>query len=96
MAHRNAICPSKWLPTADWSIPIRKVPAKGQLSREQWNVLETALSRLSDAHREAVLLRHRENLSFAEIGSRMQKSEDAARKIWTRAIEQLKKGVAAA
>ena len=47
------------------------------------------MSQLPEDYREAILLRHRENLSFVEIGSRMLKSEDAARKTWTRAINQL-------
>jgi len=64
-------------------------PSTEALNREQWDLLQAALSRLSDEYRQAILLRHRENLTFSEIGSRFGKSEEAARKIWTRAIKQL-------
>lgn len=64
-------------------------PSATTLTREQWSLLERALLRLSDEYREAILLRHRENLSFVEIGNRLRKSEDAARKTWTRAVKQL-------
>ena len=69
--------------------PLQESPSHAALTREQWSSLEQALSRLSEESQKVVLLRHRENLTFAEIGVRMGKSEDAARKIWARAIEQL-------
>jgi len=64
-------------------------PSTEALNREQWDLLLAALSRLSDESRQAILLRHRENLTFAEIGARVGKSEEAARKIWSRAVKQL-------
>lgn len=64
-------------------------PSTEALSREQWDLLQQGLSRLSDEHRQAIILRHRENLTFAEIGERMSRSEEAARKVWSRAIKQL-------
>ena len=64
-------------------------PSTEALSREQWDLLQLALGRLSDEYRLAITLRHRENLTFAEIGDHIGKSEEAARKIWSRAIKQL-------
>jgi DNA-directed RNA polymerase specialized sigma24 family protein len=55
----------------------------------QPSALETAISRLSDEFREAILLRHRDNLTFAEIGLRLRTTEDAARQIWARAVQCL-------
>lgn len=61
------------------------------LSREEWSLLKNALDRLPDVHRQAINLRNVDNLSFAEIGHRLNRSEEAARKIWARAIRQLQK-----
>ena len=51
--------------------------------------LETALETLTPPHREVILLRRFEELSFAEIGERMGKSPDAARMLYTRAMTAL-------
>lgn len=51
--------------------------------------LEEALDSLSPAHREAILLRKFEELSFAEIGRRVGKSEDACRMLLARAMTAL-------
>lgn len=59
-------------------------------TRERKLLLENAIARLSDADREMIHLRHRDNLTFAEIGIRIQKSEDAARNAWIRAVQRLK------
>jgi DNA-directed RNA polymerase specialized sigma24 family protein len=36
-------------------------------------------------------LRHEEQLSFEEIGQRMQRTANAARMLWLRAVERLQK-----
>ena len=51
--------------------------------------LERALEALSPAHREIILLRKFEELSFAEIGGRLGKSEDACRMLLARAMTAL-------
>jgi RNA polymerase sigma-70 factor (ECF subfamily) len=51
--------------------------------------LEQALSRLPEDYREVILLRHRDKLSFAEIGEQTNRSADAARMCWTRAVKRL-------
>ncbi|WP_254506741.1 sigma-70 family RNA polymerase sigma factor [Anatilimnocola floriformis] len=53
------------------------------------SALEQALARLTEDHREVILLRHRDKLSFAEIGERTNRSADAARMCWTRAVKRL-------
>ena len=70
--------------------PQQESPSKVISGREEQVVLEHAMSLLSEDSRQAITLRHRDNLSFAEIGIRLGKSEDAARKTWARAVEQLK------
>jgi RNA polymerase sigma-70 factor (ECF subfamily) len=52
--------------------------------------VEEALERLPELYRQVILLRHRENLSFAQISQVLQRSEGAVHKLWTRAVQQLK------
>jgi RNA polymerase sigma-70 factor (ECF subfamily) len=56
---------------------------------EQAKQLEEALESLSADHREVILLRKFEELSFAEIGQRLGKSEDACRMLLSRAMTAL-------
>ena len=71
------------------------VPAltRSALSRlildERAQQLEAALDDLSPEHREVILLRKFEELSFAEIGRRMGKTEDACRMLLARAMTAL-------
>lgn len=51
--------------------------------------LEAAIDALSDAHRQIILLRKFEDLSFKEIGQRLGKSEDACRMLLARAMTAL-------
>ena len=56
---------------------------------EQAERLEQALESLSPAHRDVILLRKFEELSFAEIGQRLGKTEDACRMLLARAMTAL-------
>jgi len=49
------------------------------------------LERLPADQKTAILLRSRDHCSFAEIGERMERSADAARKLWFRGVEQLRR-----
>lgn len=51
--------------------------------------LEAALEALTPAHREVILLRKFEELSFADIARRLGKSEDACRMLLARAMTAL-------
>lgn len=53
-------------------------------------VLDDAMSRLGDAEREAVLLRYFSDHSFAEVGSLLHITEEAARKRVDRAVDKLR------
>ena len=57
--------------------------------KEELNRLEQALQTLDEQHREVILLRKLEELSFAEIGERMGKSADACRMLLSRAMAAL-------
>jgi RNA polymerase sigma-70 factor (ECF subfamily) len=51
--------------------------------------LEAAIEELAEDHREVILLRHFEELSWAEVGQRLGRSEEAARKLFARAMAAL-------
>lgn len=60
--------------------------------RNEWvQALEQALGRLPDHYRQVVVWRHQEQLAFEEIGRRLGGSTEAARKVWNRAIHQLRR-----
>lgn len=64
-------------------------PSTRALAQEQSAALEHALSRLPDDYRQVIELRSRDQLPFAEIATRMQRSPEAVRKLWARALARL-------
>ena len=70
---------------------IDPCPTPGTLSiaREDVSALREALSRLPADEQAVIVFRHFESLSFQEVGRRMGRSPEAARKLWTRAIARL-------
>jgi RNA polymerase sigma-70 factor, ECF subfamily len=63
--------------------------------RNEWiTALDQALIRLPEHYRQAVTWRHLEQLSWEEIGRRMGSTADAARKVWSRATQQLRRELA--
>jgi RNA polymerase sigma-70 factor (ECF subfamily) len=52
--------------------------------------LDRGLELLADDYREVILLRHAQGLSFGEIGQLMDRTDEAARKLYVRAIERLR------
>ncbi len=56
---------------------------------EEAEMLNRALEQLPRDYRQAVQLRHMQQLTFKEIGQRMNRSPDAARMLWGRAFERL-------
>jgi RNA polymerase sigma-70 factor (ECF subfamily) len=64
-------------------------PSSHLLREELVEMVQGAMGRLSVGDREVLLLRHRDRLTFPEIGIRMNRSPDAARMLWWRAFERL-------
>lgn len=64
-------------------------PSARALRRERDEALALAMEQLSEEHRQVIQLRSYERCSFKEVGRRMRRSEEAARKLWARAIERL-------
>lgn len=65
-------------------------PVAVVLHEENTERLTVALSQLTTEQQQAVVLRLENDLSFAEIGVRLGRSEEAARKLFTRALDRLR------
>jgi len=65
-------------------------PGTHSVLREHASLLKEAILALPAEYREAVRLRNWERCSFEEIGKKMNRSTEAARKIWSRAVERLR------
>jgi RNA polymerase sigma-70 factor, ECF subfamily len=66
-------------------------PSQRASRREQAVLLADALGRLPDDYREVLVLRHLEGLSFAQVAARMGRGVDATKKLWTRALDRLRR-----
>jgi RNA polymerase sigma-70 factor (ECF subfamily) len=66
-------------------------PSTVASEREQEEQLCRAMDRLSHDERKVIELRNWQRLPFAEIGRQMDRSAEAARKIWSRAIVRLQR-----
>jgi RNA polymerase sigma-70 factor (ECF subfamily) len=69
--------------------PLR-TPSSEAVKREQAETLRRALERLPDDYRQVIVLRYLEGRSFEEIGPLLNRSADAARKLWWRAKQRLR------
>jgi RNA polymerase sigma-70 factor (ECF subfamily) len=65
-------------------------PSGVAIEHEQAMALRRALERLPEEYRRVVVLRFEEGRSFEEIGRLTGRSPDAARKVWSRAMERLR------
>lgn len=59
-------------------------------NRETLGVVYAALASLPEDYQHVIAYRNQQKLSFQEIGQIMNRSDEAARKLWGRAIEALK------
>jgi RNA polymerase sigma-70 factor (ECF subfamily) len=73
------------------SIPIDTPSPSGRaMAHEQLAALQRALERLPDDYRQVITWRYLEELPFEEIARRLERSENAVRKLWLRAVERLR------
>jgi RNA polymerase sigma-70 factor (ECF subfamily) len=64
-------------------------PSMEAMAREKAEAVARALERLPEDYRRVIALRNQERREFEEIGRLMERSADAARRLWSRAIERL-------
>lgn len=67
-----------------------QTPATQAALMEDIGRLQEALEQLSPDYEDVIRMRNWERLTFAEIGQRMGRSEDAAKKLWGRALIKLR------
>jgi len=68
-----------------------KQPDSAVAQHEADQALDDAIAQLPPVYQRVVFMRHRDRLSFAQIGERLSLSENAAQKTWTRALELLRR-----
>jgi RNA polymerase sigma-70 factor (ECF subfamily) len=73
------------------SIDPAPSPGSDLIAREQAGEVRQAVERLAGDYRRVVLWRNWERLPFEEIGRRLGRSAEAARKLWARAVDELAK-----
>jgi RNA polymerase sigma-70 factor (ECF subfamily) len=66
-------------------------PSGAAVANEQSLALQEALQRLPDDYRQIILLRYQEQRPFEEIARLLQRSSNAVRKLWARALGRLQK-----
>jgi RNA polymerase sigma factor (sigma-70 family) len=71
----------------------RTSPSQAAQKNAAREALDVALGGLSERHRLVIHLRIWEHLSFAEIGVKLETSEDAARMIYGRALARLREAM---
>lgn len=68
-------------------------PSRTAARREQAVRLANALEKLPPDYREVITLHHLQDLSFLEVAKQMGRTAEAARKLWIRALGQLKQSL---
>jgi RNA polymerase sigma-70 factor (ECF subfamily) len=71
--------------SADGSTPSKQVSRREQAAR-----LLAAIQQLPPDYQQVLQLRNFENLPFAAVALRMNRSSQATRKLWARAVQQLR------
>jgi RNA polymerase sigma-70 factor (ECF subfamily) len=66
-------------------------PSQQAARREQAVIVADALDRLPEDYREVIILRHMEALTFPEVAEHMGRTLDSVKKLWTRALVQLRR-----
>jgi RNA polymerase sigma-70 factor (ECF subfamily) len=69
-------------------------PSSVLIAGERRSGVAACLETLPDDYRAVIVWHHRDGLPFDEIGRRLGRSPDAARRLWTRAIDRLRRRLA--
>jgi RNA polymerase sigma-70 factor, ECF subfamily len=72
-------------------LAVLSTPSAHVMADEQAAQLSQALMRLPEDYQRVIALRFGEKCSFEEIGLRMHRSANAARLLWLRSIERIKR-----
>ncbi len=72
-------------------LAVLSSPSAHLMADEEAAELRQALARLPEEYQRVIALRFGEQCSFEEIGRQMQRSANAARLLWLRSIERVKR-----
>lgn len=75
--------------TSDRAVDSNLTPSSDAMAAERRQRFRQVMQELSVEHSEVIQLRSIDELSFKEIGERMNRSEDAVSKLWYRAMLKL-------
>lgn len=64
-------------------------PSAAVIARDEEQLIRRSMARLPEEYRRVLVLRNWERKSFGDIGKEMQRSPEAVRKLWGRAVEKL-------
>jgi RNA polymerase sigma-70 factor (ECF subfamily) len=70
---------------------LQETPSATALQREQNERLDRAIASLPSEQQRIIQLRHAEDRRFADIADLLGVSENAAQKLWTRALDSLRR-----
>jgi RNA polymerase sigma-70 factor, ECF subfamily len=68
-------------------------PSQHFARNEAFLRMAEALETLPDHYRQVIILRHVDNLSFAEVATKMERTVDSVEKLWVRALAKLKQSI---
>ena len=71
-----------------------ETPSQQLLRKERELLVADALAKLSDDHREVIMLRNLQRLPFQEVAERMNRSRPATQMLWMRALQKLQQALA--
>ena len=71
-------------------LSTRSTPSQQVAQREQAVIVANAMAALPAPYRKVLVLRHIEGLSFQDVAGRMDRSSDAVRSLWARALTCLR------
>lgn len=89
MCREVRLAASASMPQPDNSESESELSRTHAQSREEHEALHDALRQLPERSRQVLQLHTQEELTFAQIGGRLGCSAEAARKLWSRAIQRL-------
>ena len=72
-------------------IASQSSPSQQASRREQAVLLADALNALPEDYREVIILRQLEDLPFAEVAERMDRTENSVKNLWARALGRLRR-----
>lgn len=68
-------------------------PSSHAVQREEEVMLAAVLAKLSDDHREVIMLRNMQGLSHEEVAHRMGRTVGAVRMLWVRALAEVRRAI---